>query len=52
MTHLSNQDEPLTKGDLVNVINALCRVAEELSEEPVTSDTKTEQEPVTQTLNG
>ena len=52
MSHLNNQDEPLTKGDLTELISALHRVATGLSEESNESDTQSEQKPVTQTLNG
>jgi hypothetical protein len=51
--HESNKkDEPITKGDMTKLINAFSRVAKELSEESKEPDTKNEQEPVTQTLNG
>ena len=54
----NKKDEPLTKADMTKMIEAFSRVAKEISGEDSDndsvnkSDTQSEQEPVTQTLNG
>ena len=47
----NEEDMPLTDGDIKSLVKAFTRVAEELKKERL-SETQTEQEPVTQTLNG
>lgn len=47
----NEEDTPLTDNDIKSFVKAFTRVAEELKKERL-SETQTEQEPVTQTLNG
>lgn len=47
----NEEDTPITDGDIKSLVKAFTRVAEELKKERL-SETQTEQEPVTQTLNG
>lgn len=47
----NEEDMPLTNDDIYDLVKAFTRVAEELKKERL-SETQTEQEPVTQTLNG
>ena len=47
----NEEDMPLTNDDIKGLVKAFTRVAQELKKERL-SETQTEQEPVTQTLNG
>lgn len=47
----NEEDTPITDSDIKSLVKAFTRVAEELKKERL-SETQTEQEPVTQTLNG
>ena len=47
----NEEDMSLTDGDIKSLVKAFTRVAEELKKERL-SETQSEQEPVTQTLNG
>lgn len=46
------EDMPLTRDELAEAMKAFSRVADALSKDKSETDTQTEQEPVTQTLNG
>ena len=46
------EEKPLTRAELVDAMKAFSRVAESLSKDRSETETQTEQEPVTQTLNG
>lgn len=46
------EDKPLTRAELVDAMIAFSRVAESIKKNGIETDTQTEQEPVTQTLNG